>query len=179
MRKKLILLFIFLLALASFAGYIFLTEQITVGTAKIANGEKQLAEGEQMLANGKARLAEGKRKMAPVNVIQRGLDAIPFMNIAKKMPISDDVLAIANQKINEGNQMIANGQEKIKSGEKQLAEGKLQLKKGLERLSHAHGIQTLCLMGAISFTLLLIFLGFLWRKSLIVRRGKCYKEVKC
>lgn len=172
MMKKLILIFVSLIAIISIGCYLFLTEKIIDGESKILAGQKKLAEGEQLLAKGKARLAAGKKQMASVNKVRRGINAIPFMNITKKIPVGGDVLKIANSKVDEGNQMIAKGQEKIKAGEKQLAEGKLKLKQGLDRLSHAKSLQFVCKMGAISFTLLSIILMIVWRKPLFCRPSK-------
>ena len=45
MGKVLALLLIILLALASGAGYLFLTEKITAGERQIADGQRQLEQG--------------------------------------------------------------------------------------------------------------------------------------
>jgi len=56
MGKVLALVIIILLALASVAGYLFLTEKITAGERQIADGQRQLEKGQSMLEEGKAKL---------------------------------------------------------------------------------------------------------------------------
>lgn len=167
MKKLLTLLGILIVILGLFGGYLFLTETIVSGDVKIADGQKQLKEGEDLLKKGKARLAEGKKKLAMLNNIRNGVSIIPFMGVANRMPVSGDLLAIANNKIDEGNQMVARGEEKIKSGEAQLAEGKLQLSNGAAKLDLANKIRTACGIGTLLFTILLLILIYRWRIELI------------
>jgi predicted flavoprotein YhiN len=54
----LVLLLVVLLAIASVAGYLILTE-------KIVAGEKQIAEGQKQLEKGQIKLDEGKAKLLP------------------------------------------------------------------------------------------------------------------
>ena len=63
MGKVLALLLIILLALASVAGYLFLTEKITAGERQIADGQRQLEQGQSALEEGKAKLEAGKAKL--------------------------------------------------------------------------------------------------------------------
>ena len=62
MGKVLALLLIILLALASVAGYLFLTEKITAGERQIADGQSQLEKEQPTLEEGKAKLEAGKRE---------------------------------------------------------------------------------------------------------------------
>ena len=53
MGKVLALLLIILLALASGAGYLFLTEKITAGERQIADGQRQLEQGQSAPEEGR------------------------------------------------------------------------------------------------------------------------------
>ncbi len=63
MGKPIVLTIIILLALASVAGYLFLTEKITAGVRQIADGHRQLEKGHNALEEGKAKLEAGKREL--------------------------------------------------------------------------------------------------------------------
>jgi uncharacterized protein YneF (UPF0154 family) len=60
--KVLALLLIVLMALASVAGYLFLTEKIIARERQIDDGQKQLEKGQPVLEEGKAELEAGKQK---------------------------------------------------------------------------------------------------------------------
>lgn len=64
MSKVLTLLLIILLALASVAGDLFLTEKITAGERQIADGQRQLEKGQTALDKGKAKLESGERELS-------------------------------------------------------------------------------------------------------------------
>jgi hypothetical protein len=64
MGKVLALLLIILLALASVAGYLFLTEKITAGERQIADGQRQLEKGQFAIEEGKTKLEAGKRELS-------------------------------------------------------------------------------------------------------------------
>jgi hypothetical protein len=162
MAKIVILILVLTLIIGSLAGYLYLSVEIFDGNKKIANGQEQLQEGEDMLARGKARLANGQDQLSRANNVYNGIKSIPFfLHIAKRLPVSSEIIQIANNKIAEGSDLIAKGKEKIKAGEQQLAQGKLELKHGMRRLKEANWIRVGCEIGMIVFTFL--FLGLLYR----------------
>jgi len=166
MRKLLTLLFIFLLMLGLFAGYLYLTDKITAGSLKIATGEKQIEEGEKELAKGKAKLSNGERNLSQAKSGYKSIKTISYLS-AVVMPFAGGVLTVASSqaignKISEGNQLVARGQQKIKAGQSQLSEGKKELSMGKERLKKAEKIRIVCGVGAIICAVLLIVLGFCW-----------------
>ena len=63
MGKVLALLFMILLAIASVAGYLVLTEIVIAGEKQLASGQKRLEKGQPALKEGQAKLAGGKRAL--------------------------------------------------------------------------------------------------------------------
>jgi|SRR5579862_8065147 len=168
MGKKLTLLFIFILMLGLFAGYLYLTEKITAGSLKIAAGEIQIKQGEQMLMQGKAKLSNGRQQLSQAKKSYNNIKTVSYLSVAA-VPIVGGFLAITNNKvignkISEGGQLVANGQKKIKAGEEQLNAGKRELLLGKERLKQADKIRMACLIGVIFCAALLGVLGFWWRR---------------
>lgn len=157
------LIFAILLAIASIAGYLFLTEKIIAGRLKIAAGQKQIADGEQMLTNGKARLQSGKQRLSNAKNTYNGINSVPLMGIVSRLPVSGNILGIAKSKIDNGNKMVAAGSDKIRAGEKQLAEGKQDLQNGMSRLNRTNIIRMIFVAGAIVFTVLALVIGFGWK----------------
>lgn len=171
MREKLTLLGLLLFSLLLLSGYLYLTEKIIEGNVKIAAGKKLIEEGEKLLAEGKQKLANGKSRLARAKranvVVNDFIKFIPLTSVAKKLPVSGDVLNLANNKIAEGSQKIAAGENKIKSGEQQLAEGKLKLERGKKKLYQVNMIRVICGIGALIFSILFCILLFYWRRSLL------------
>jgi uncharacterized phage infection (PIP) family protein YhgE len=171
MLKKLVLLGFLSFSLVLLSGYLYLSEKIIEGDVKIAEGIKQIKEGEQMLTEGKKRLASGKNQLSKARrangVVNGAFRSIPLINIAKKLPISGNVLNIANKKIADGSQKIAAGESKVRSGEQQLAEGKLELELGKKRLYQVNIIRIACGIGALIFSILFLVFLFYWKQSLI------------
>ena len=64
MGKVLALLVTLLLAVASVAGYLFLTTMIAAGEKQIAEGVRQYEKGRSALEKGKAQLEAGKRELS-------------------------------------------------------------------------------------------------------------------
>lgn len=164
MRKILILLLLLILDIGSISGYVYLNKKIITGEMKIAEGKIQIAQGESMLAKGKTKLSEGQRKLARAKKVNNTVHSIPFMKTVTKLPVVGTPSKIARSKIAEGDKLVANGKSRISSGESQLKAGKLELQNGIERLKQANIIRTLCLIGGICFTSLLILLGIFWRR---------------
>src|SRR5579862_1011640 len=86
MKRKWIILVVALLAMASFIGYLYLTDQVRTGSQKIAEGQKQLAAGQKTLAEGKAKLAAGERKLHGFKQVYK--TAVPFMGILGATPVT-------------------------------------------------------------------------------------------
>ena len=169
MKKKLVLLIIFLLALASLSSYLFLTKEIIIGSLKIEEGQEKLMEGKQLLANGENRLASGKQKLSRVKNTYSKLKAVPFLAL-NTLPVAGQIVTVvankyAGNKIAAGDQQVTAGVKKVNAGKAQLAEGEQQLQRGMIKLKHANIIRMACGISALLFTFLTIFLLFFWRKS--------------
>jgi cadmium resistance protein CadD (predicted permease) len=91
MGKVLALLLIILLALASVADYLFLTEKIIVGERQIAEGDKQIVKGKDKINVGERRLdaaeVELRRereqlKLAKVALVACALGAALFVSVS-------------------------------------------------------------------------------------------------
>lgn len=167
MGKILILVLLFILDLGSISGYVYLNKEIIAGEVRIAEGKVQLAQGEAMLAKGKARLSEGQRTLSHARKAYNTAHSIPFMKTVTQLPIVGAPSKIARKKIAQGDYLVAQGKSKISSGESQLNAGKLELQSGIERLNQAKILRTLCLVGGMCFTFLLMVLGVFWRRSLV------------
>lgn len=165
MRKMMILILLLILDLSSIVGYVYLNKNIIAGEIKIAEGKIQIARGESMLAKGKAKLNQGQRKLARAKNVHNTVQSVPFMKTINRVPILGTPSNIVRNKISTGDKLVAKGKNRISSGESQLAAGKLELQKGIERLNRASVMRTLCLMGGVFFTALLITLGIYWRRS--------------
>jgi hypothetical protein len=170
MKKILTLLFVFLLALGCMAGYIYLNNQIAAGSLKVAAGQKELEEGEHKLSKGKAELSAGEQKLSLVKSGYKGVKSSSLLWITA-LPVAGEVFAVASNKlvsnkIAQENQLVSRGKNKVKDGEEQLHIGKLELHHGIELLDLAKVLRFICVIGVISFSFLLIILGFYWRCSL-------------
>jgi hypothetical protein len=88
------------------------------------------------------------------------------MGIVDKLPVSGDVMKVAESPLTAGNKLIAAGNAKVKAGEEQLAAGQEELKQGLARLTRANIIRMASGASAIFFSVLLMVLGYCWRHSL-------------
>ena len=163
----LILALLLILDIGSIGGYAYLNKKIIIGEMKIAEGKIQLMRGESMLAKGKARLNEGQRKLARAKKAHNTVRSVPLMKTVNKLPVVGTPTNIVRNKIAEGDKLVAKGKSRISSGESQLKAGKLELQNGIKRLKQANVMRTLCLIGGICFTALLIILGIYWRRSLI------------
>jgi uncharacterized phage infection (PIP) family protein YhgE len=166
MGKWLTLLFIFLISLATFIGYIVLTEKVTAGREKIAAGQKQLEDGQKLLAQGKVKLANGKQKLSGAKDVYNGVNTVAFLGLASKLPIGSEIFKLAKSQINDGSNLVARGSAKIKAGEEQLATGQQELDHGMKRISHANVMRLTCGGCAAFFALLGIILAICWRRTL-------------
>jgi len=166
MGKVLVLLFVILLALASVAGYLFLTEKITVGERQIADGQRQLEKGQPKLEAGKAKLEAGKRELSDGKKEYKQAEDSLFLVLADKLLKGGKGFEDARKRIAEGDKQVAKGEGMVDDGEKRLDAGKLKLLRGTEQLRLAKAARVACALGAAFFASLSIVLGFCWRRSL-------------
>jgi len=166
MGKVLALLLMILLALASVAGYLFLTEKIIAGERQIAEGQRRLEKGHPALEEGKAKLEAGKRELSEGKKDYEQAKDNPFLVLADKLLKGGKGFKDANEQIAEGEEQVAKGEGKVNVGENRLDAGELELRRGKEQLDLAKGARVACALGAALFATLSIVLGFYWRRSL-------------
>jgi len=165
--KILTLLVIILLAFASAGGYLFLDREISAGERKIAEGQIELEKGRAALKEGKAKLEAGKQELSGGKKRYEQAKDNPLLLLTDKLIKGGKGFEEAERRIAEGDEKVAEGESKIEIGEKQIAAGELELRIGREKLMLAKGARLACALGAAFFTLLLIRLGFRWRRSLV------------
>ena len=166
MGKVLALLLIILLALASVAGYLFLTEKITAGERQIADGQRQLEKGQFALEEGKAKLEAGKRKLAEGKKEYEQTKDNLFLVLADKLLKGGKGFKEARERITKGDKQVAKGGDKVNIGERRLDTSELGLRRGREQFRLAQDARVACALGAAFFASLAIVLGFCWRRSL-------------
>ena len=180
MGKAITLLLIILLALASGAGYLFLTEKIAAGERQIADGQRQLEQGQFALEEGKTKLESGKRELAEGKKEYEQAKDNPFLVLADKLlqggkgfkeareqvAKGDKQVAKGDKQVAKGDKQVAKGEGQVTDGERRLAAGELELRRGREQLRLAKGARVACAVGAAFFASLSIVLGFCWRRSL-------------
>jgi hypothetical protein len=166
MGKMLTLLLLMLLALASVAGSLVLTEKITAGERQIAEGQRQLKKGQVALEEGKAKLEAGKRELsAGKREYEQAKDNL-FWVLADKLLKGGQGFKEARERITEGEKQVAKGGGKVNVGERRVDTGELELRRGREQLKLAKGARVACVFGAAFFASLSLVLGFWWRRSL-------------
>jgi len=166
MGKVLALLLIILLALASVAGYLFLTEKIVAGERQIADGQRQLEKEQPALEEGKAKLEAGKRESSEgIKDYEQAKDNL-FLMLADMLMTGGKGFKEVRERIAEGDKQIAKGENNVNIGERRLDAGKLDLRRGTEQLRLAKGARVACALGAAFFASVSIVLGFRWRRSL-------------
>ena len=180
MGKVLALLLIILLALASVAGYLFLTEKITAGERQIADGQRQLEQGQFALEEGKTKLEAGTRELAEGKKEYEQAKDNPFLVLADKLlqggkgfkeareqvAKGDKQVAKGDKQVAKGDKQVAKGEGQVTDGERRLDAGELELRRGSEQLRLAKSARVACAFGAALFASLSIVLGFCWRRSL-------------
>jgi len=166
MGKVLALLLIIVLALASVAGYLFLTEQITAGERQITDGQRQLEKGQSVIEEGKAKLETGMREASEGKKEYKQAKDNPFLVLADKLLKGGKGFEDARERIVEGDKQVAKGEGEVNVGERRLDAAELELRRGKEQLILAKGARVACALGAVFFASLSIVLGFCWRRSL-------------
>jgi len=166
MGKVLALLLIILLALASVAGYLFLTEKITAGEWQIVDGQRQLEQGQVALEEGKAKLEAGKRELSAGKKEYEQAKDNPLLVLADKLLKGGMGFEEAREQITEGDKQVAKGEGEVNVGDRRLEAGELEVRRGREQLRLAKGARLACALGAALFAALSIVLGFWWRRAL-------------
>ena len=167
MGKVIALLVLILWALASIAGYLYLTRKITAGERQIAEGQGKYEKGQTALEKGKIKLEAGKQELAEGKKEYKEAKDNRLLWILDKWFKSGKGFREAEKKIAEGDKQVAKGEDKVIAGERRLDAGELDLSEGRDQLSLARGARIACAIGAAIFTSLSIVLGFWWRRSLI------------
>jgi uncharacterized phage infection (PIP) family protein YhgE len=166
MGKAIALLVFILWALASMAGYIYLTGKITAGERQIAEGQEKFDKGQIALKKGIARLEAGKQELAEGKKEYKHAKDNRALVIMDKWFKGGKGFRDAETKIAEGDKQVAKGEDKVNAGERRLDAGELELGQGREQLGLAKGARIACAIGAAFFSSLSIVLGFWWRRSL-------------
>ncbi len=166
MGKVLTLLFMILLALASVAGYLLLTEKIIAGERQIAEGQRRLEKAKPALEKGKAKLEAGKRELSQGKKDYQEAEESLFLVLADKLLKSGKGFEDARERVAKGEKQTAKGEDKVNVGESRLDAGELELRQGKEKLDLAKGARVACALGAAFFATLSIVFGFCWRRSL-------------
>jgi len=166
MGRVLALLVSILLALASGAGYLFLSGKITAGKKQMAEGQGTFEKGQTALEKGKVQLEAGKQELAEGKEEYQHAKDNRLLFIADKWLKGGEGFKDAEKKIAEGDKQVAKGEDKIQAGERRLDAGERELSQGRDQLGLARGARVACAIGAAFFTSLSIALGFLWRRSL-------------
>jgi len=167
MGQLLALLLLVLLALASAAGYLFVTEKIAAGERQIADGQRQLEEGQPAFDEGKARLKDGKRELAAGKTEYGQTRSNLFLVLADDVLQGGKDFKGARERIAEGDKQVAKGEAEIDAGGRRIDAGKLELSRGREQLRVAEVARVACALGATIFASASILLGIRWRRSLV------------
>jgi hypothetical protein len=166
MSKGLVLLVVILLALASGAGYLWLTAQITAGERRLAEGRREHAKGQGALAEGKAQLETGKRELAEGKQEYEQAQDNLFVVLADKLLKGGKGFGEARRRIAEGDKRVVKGGGEVNAGESRLETGEQELRRGREKVRLAKGARVACALGTVLFASLSLVLGVRWRRSL-------------
>jgi uncharacterized phage infection (PIP) family protein YhgE len=166
MGRVLALLVSILLALASGAGYLFLSGKITAGKKQMAEGQGTFEKGQTALEKGKVQLEAGKQELAEGKKEYRDAKDNRLLVLLDDLLTDGKGFKEAEKKIAEGDKQVAQGEDKVQAGEKRLDAGERELSQGRDQLGLARGARIACALGAVIFTLLSLVLGFRWRRAL-------------
>lgn len=167
MGKVLVLLFLFLSAIASVVGYLYLDKMIAAGEIQIAEGQIQIEKGQSAIEEGKAELAAGKRELSEGKEKYAQAEDNLFLVLADKLLKGGKSFKEGREQIDEGDKQVAKGEREVIVGERRLDAGKLELSLGREQLKLAKKARVACAIGGAFFAFLSIVFGFYWRRTLI------------
>lgn len=166
MIRSLAFISLILLALASASGYIFLTREIAAGEQLIAEGKNFIARESPSLEAGKVELSTGKQQLSDGKKEYERAHDNPLLVFADKLFNDGKGFAEGREKLAEGEQKVAQGENRVELGEKRIDKGNAALRSGMEQLQQGKLARDVCAIGAVTFTLLAIGLGYFWRRSL-------------
>ncbi len=165
MKKIGTLLFVFLLAILSLAGFLFLNKKIEDGTIKLSSGLHQLEQGKKSLSEGQDALLKGEKQLSQGKRMYKEIKKSSVLAVAMA-PVAGAVMLASDQaiknKIEKGKMQIASGKEQIKSGKERLAKGNVELNDGYEKLKIAKILRAICAIGTVLLSILLIGLILYW-----------------
>lgn len=166
MGKAIALLLIILSAVASAAGYMYLSEIIKAGEVQIAAGQIQLDKGQLALDAGKVKLEAGKQELSEGQQEYKEAEDNFFLVFADKLLQGGQGFEDAREQIATGESRIAAGEDKVNAGERRIDAGKLKLQRGIKQIQLAKHIRLACAISAALFACLAVVLGFYWRRAL-------------
>lgn len=166
MIRTLAFLSLILLALASAVGYLFLNRKIAAGERYIAEGQNLIVREGPSLAAGKVELATGKQQLSDGKKEYEHAHDNSLLVFADTLFNDGKGFAEGRKKIAEGEQKVAQGENKVAVGEQRLDKGNEALRSGMEQLQQGKLARDGCAIGAVTFTILAIVLGYFWRRSL-------------
>lgn len=166
MIRTLAFLSLILLALASASGYLYLSREIAAGERYITEGQNLISRESPSLEAGKVELATGKQQLSEGKKEYERAHDNPLLVFADKLFNGGKGFAEGREKIAEGEQLVARGEHKVAVGEQRLDKGNAALSSGMEKLQQGKLARDVCAIGAVTFTLLAIVLGYFWRRSL-------------
>lgn len=164
MSKEFILLLVITLALASAAGYLYLSGEIASGEKQIADGQRLLEEGRLVLAKGKAALEAGKRELSDGREKYARAKGNPILVSADKLLKGGKGFRGAKEQIAEGDQRVVGGEGTVAVWEKKLDDGGRELSRGRRQLGLAKGARVASALGAVVFAALAIVFVFRLRR---------------
>ena len=165
MGKVIALLLIILVALASVAGYLFLTAKIAAGERQLADGQRQFDQGQSVLEAGKSELTAGKRELSAGKTEYVHANDNFFLRLADKLFQGGKGFKNARKQITAGDTQVAKGEGEINAGEERINAGEQELHQGREQLRLAKEARAVCTFGAAFLGSLSLVLAFCWRRS--------------
>jgi hypothetical protein len=169
MSKEFILLLVITLALASAAGYLYLSGEIASGEKQIADGQRLLEEGRLVLAKGKAALEAGKRELSDGKEKYARAKDNPILVSADKLLKGGNGFRGAKEQIAEGDRRVVGGEGTVAVWEKKLDDSGRELSRGTRQIRLAKGVRVAGALVAAILVALAIALGFRWRQALTWR----------
>lgn len=165
--KVIVMLFLFLCAIASVAGYLSLDRLIAAGEVRIAEGQRRLEEGQSAVTQGKAQLDAGKLQLAEGKAEYAHAEENLLLVLADNLLNGGKGFSEGRAQIAEGDKQVAQGELAVDLGERRLDAGKLELSRGQKRLRLAEKVRFACAIGAGVFAALTVLFGFFWRRTMI------------
>lgn len=161
------LLFLFLSAIASAVGYLYLEKMISAGKIQIVEGQAKLEKRQSAMKSGKAELEAGKEELSEGKEQYAQAENNFFLVLVDKLFKSGKGFEEGRERIAEGGKQVAKGERAINFGERRIDAGEQKLSLGREQLKLARNVRLASAIGAGVFATLTIVFGFWWRRALI------------